>query len=298
MWIDWITESGSSRLRTRRPRAPTRTARPSPSAVRSASSLTACGAASSVATVPGSPRQIRVSILPPSSPRACDLRRAVAGEAVVELEGGALRPPRFIEPMTTLPSSAPSSSRSSRMSGVPSTPSTPGRSSAVDEPVEQLGPAGHRHRVVADAERARAGWSAATISSRPSSRQQRAQRALVPRRRAIRPGARAELGEVGPVSHPAHLAAPRSRSAARGQRGLDLGRRRHGRRALEPAGDDGPGDVGERGWCAQRPAREQPCTSAPPKASPAPSPLTTSTGKGSPRPARRGSPRAPPAGPA
>jgi len=41
-----------------------------------------------------------------------DGRGVVPGEPVVELERGACNPPRFIEPMTTLPSRAPSSSRS------------------------------------------------------------------------------------------------------------------------------------------------------------------------------------------
>ena len=52
--------------------------------------MTACALASSVATVPGSSRQMRVSILPPSSPRAAISAARVGGEAVVELEAGAL----------------------------------------------------------------------------------------------------------------------------------------------------------------------------------------------------------------
>ena len=62
---------------------------------------------------------------------------------------------------------------------------------------------------------------------------------------------------------------------------LDLGGRRHGGRALEPGGDDRAGDVGEPDGALAGPSRRAGRgTSAPPKASPAPRPLTTSTGNG------------------
>ena len=76
-------------------------------------------------------------------------------------------PPRFIDENTTLSSSAPSSSRSSRMSEVASTPSTPGSASAArnrsSRSVRLFIAVGRDPTARAP----RAGWSAATIISRP-----------------------------------------------------------------------------------------------------------------------------------
>ena len=70
MWIDLIVESGSSWLTTRPPSRVERNGSTIAMTRCSASSVTASALASSVATVPGSSRQMRVSILPPSMPRA------------------------------------------------------------------------------------------------------------------------------------------------------------------------------------------------------------------------------------
>ena len=131
--------------------------------------------------MPGSPKAIRVSILPPSRPRAAMSSARVGGEPVVELEHGALQAAPVHRPDDDLALQGPSSSRSSRMSGV--------AEDAVD-----AGP-GQRGRRAGRAARSgwpsparsprtpsapRAGWSAATSSSRPSRR-----RAASSRRRAV-----------------------------------------------------------------------------------------------------------------
>jgi hypothetical protein len=78
------------------------------------------------------------------------------------------RPPRLNDEKTTLFSSAPRSTRSSRMSDVASTPSTPGSASAVrnrsSRSVRLFMAVGR----LPTASAPRAGWSAATIISRPS----------------------------------------------------------------------------------------------------------------------------------
>jgi hypothetical protein len=99
--------------------------------LRRASPSTACAQASSVDTVAASCGSMRSSILPPCQPAASmpdgeqPVNRSSTSKTVPA------RPPRFMEPITTLPSSAPSSSRSSSTSAVPSTPSTPGLPSAT-----------------------------------------------------------------------------------------------------------------------------------------------------------------------
>ena len=99
--------------------------------LRPARSDTACAHACMVSAVAGSSGSIRSSILPPSNP----IRATAAASYPVNRSSTSktvsARPPRFIEPMTIFPSSAPSSSRSSSTSAVPSTPPTPGRSSAT-----------------------------------------------------------------------------------------------------------------------------------------------------------------------
>ena len=70
MWMDRIVLSGSRRFVTRPPWTTDMNGSTMAISRRSASSLTARPVLSRVATVPGSDRQMRVSILPPSRPRA------------------------------------------------------------------------------------------------------------------------------------------------------------------------------------------------------------------------------------
>ncbi len=103
--------------------------------------------------VAASSGSMRSSILPPWKPGPRDPSASYAVNRSSISKPVPARPPRFIEPITTLPSRAPSSSRSSRMSAVPSTPSTPGRASAIISRREQLAAVGHRQRVVAGSQR-------------------------------------------------------------------------------------------------------------------------------------------------
>ena len=143
--MDRMIESGSSRLRT------------TPSRRRVNGSTSAEGSSGHLVDrrwrrPPGSRcgrgRRSRcaVSSLPASKPAfACPARWPVKRSSISK--AAPWRPPRFIEPRTTLPSRAPSrSSRSSRMSAVASTPSTPGRESAA-EALQQVGAVRHGHRV-------------------------------------------------------------------------------------------------------------------------------------------------------
>jgi hypothetical protein len=103
-----------------------------------------------------------------------DLRRLIGSGHPTENDAGQRRraedlgsPPRFIDPMTTLPSSAPSSSNSSITSGEPSTPSTSGCANAVTRRSSRL-----RRSAIAIgfpplARAPRAGWSAATRNRVP-----------------------------------------------------------------------------------------------------------------------------------
>ena len=68
--MDLIVLSGSSRFLTLPPSRTERKGSTRAMSLRAASSVTAFADASKVATVPGSVRQTRVSILPPSSPRS------------------------------------------------------------------------------------------------------------------------------------------------------------------------------------------------------------------------------------
>ncbi len=74
---------------------------------------------------------MRSNILPPSRPCSTIASGVCAVSWSSSSHAEPISPPRLIEPMATLPSSAPSSARSSRMSGVAITPSTPGSASAV-----------------------------------------------------------------------------------------------------------------------------------------------------------------------
>ena len=132
-----------------------------------ARSDTACAQACRVAGVAGSRGSMRTSILPPSKPI-----RAMAGASYPVNRSSisktvSARPPRFIEPITILPSSAPRSSRSSSTSAVPSTPSTPGRPSATHSRSSR--PARSAMAVWSRPARRmpRAVWSAAISTSRP-----------------------------------------------------------------------------------------------------------------------------------
>src|ERR1700712_4631804 len=166
--------------------------------------------------------------------------------------------------MTTLSSSAPSSSRSSRMSGEASSPSTPGRlravtrrsSSSIREPIA----IGRSPTPNAP----RAGWSAATIISRPSPRTvSRLTLAFAARKIA-----------AGSLTRISVISANRSRIVLGSavpvgtvnvsvivdllQKCFHLGRCRHRAGALAPGGDDGPGCVGEAQDGLQIPAGQQP----------------------------------------
>ena len=108
-----------------------------------------------VAAVAGSSGSIRSSILPPSKPiRAIAAASYPVNRSSISNTDPA-SPPRFIEPMTILPSSAPSSSRSSSTSAVPSTPPTPGRSRATQSRSSRSGPVGHGQPFPAGAQRPR-----------------------------------------------------------------------------------------------------------------------------------------------
>src|SRR6476660_9667326 len=131
MWIDLITASADRSLRT----LPSTRVDMNGSSIAirpcDARSSIARAHASSVATVPGSPRSMRHNIFPPFI-LAAAVAAAVAAVILSSSSNCApARPPRFIEENTTLSSSAPSSTRSSRMSEVASTPSTPGSASAA-----------------------------------------------------------------------------------------------------------------------------------------------------------------------
>ena len=130
-----------------------------------ARSLTAWAQDSMVTAVAGSSGSIRKSILPPSNPiRAIAAASYPVNRSSISKTVPA-RPPRFIEPMTTLSSSTPSSSRSSMMSAVPSTPLTPGRPSASD--IRSSSSARSAMAMGRSPTRSapRAGWSAAMMNS-------------------------------------------------------------------------------------------------------------------------------------
>ena len=134
---------------------------------REARSDTACAQACRVAAVARSSGSMRSSILPPSNPiRATAAASYPVNRSSISKTVSA-RPPRFIEPSTTLPSSAPSSSRSSSTSAEPSTPSTPGRASATQSRSSRL--VRSAMAVISRPARSvpRAGWSAAISTSVP-----------------------------------------------------------------------------------------------------------------------------------
>ncbi len=132
-----------------------------------ADALTAWAADSRVAAVAASSKLTRTSILAKSRPEAPSTSKAVKRSSISKTESRS--PPRFIDPTASLLSSLPSTARSSRMSGVPSTPSTAGLSSAV-----AMRSSSRYRSAIADGSRPaasapRAGWSAATMNSLPSS---------------------------------------------------------------------------------------------------------------------------------
>ena len=145
-----------------------------------AGSQTARAQASMVTTVAGSSGSIRNSILPPSNPIRAVLSASYPVNRSSISKAVPASPPRFIEPMTTLSSSAPSSSRSSMMSAVPSTPSTPGLDSASD--IRSSRSARSAMAIGRSPARSapRAGWSAAMMKtwlSEPSRESRRRRRA-------------------------------------------------------------------------------------------------------------------------
>ena len=191
-------------------------------------------------------------------------------------------PPRFIEPMTTLSSSAPISRRSSRMSGVPSTPSTPGRATAVASRSSRSLRLAMAIPSARTPRAPRAGWSAATMRRRPSvptsGRRWRAAQAD-----AMRPGSRARTSVrsatdsgVSVVSErrghqqPPARDGPARRARSRTSASSGMAVEHSSREATMAPATLANSRIRRR---SQPPSR--PWTSAPPNASPAPSPLTT-----------------------
>ena len=199
------------------------------------------------------------------------------------------RPPRFIDPMTTLSSSAPSRSSSSTTSGVPSTPSTSGWLQRLDEPGQQRAPVGHRHRVAAGGQRAAGRVVGGDEEQRAAVVDDRG-RAAGARRRPWRPrrdrwpgwpAARASCRRAGSGALSAICGDGRGRRGPRGDQRVELGRGGHGVGAGQPARRP----ARRRRWRTPRSRAgsqpdSRPWTSAPPNASPAPRPHTTSTGCG------------------
>ncbi len=112
---------------------------------------------------------MRTSSLPASKPsRSMSSARCPVKRSSISKDAPA-RPPRFMDPMTTLFSSTPSRSRSSRMSAVASTPSTPGRDSATHRRSSRSARSAMASGRSPVPSAPRAGWSAATIISRPLS---------------------------------------------------------------------------------------------------------------------------------
>src|SRR5262249_55844803 len=163
---------------------------------------------------------------------------------------------RFIEPIATLPSSAPSSSRSSRTSGLPSTPSTPGRPSAVTSRRSNPYRSAIASGTVRTPSAPRAGWSAATSISRPSGpssgrRTRAAAASTIAEGRTARSSRSLSKSSIaGPLL--------RGRERVVAEKVEDLGRGRHRGRALQPGRDDRTGRVGEAHHAFQRPPGEQP----------------------------------------
>src|SRR5579871_4408266 len=110
----------------------------------------------------------------------------------------------------------------------------------------------------------RAGWSAATIISRPSApssgrRRRSAARAAISSGRLARSSRSASKSGSRSVASGGDDPPEPPRSGILGpQEILDLFGGRHRGRALQPGGDDGPGGVGEADDPLQRPAGQQP----------------------------------------
>ena len=236
--------------------------------------------------MPGSPSAMRVSILPPSRPLAAISRGRVGGEAVVELEDRALQAAAVHRADDHLALQGAEQQQVVEDVG--------GAEHAVDARARERG------REAARAGRCgwpspslsprtpsapRAGWSAATSSRRPSSPTSRRRRARGPglrdavAARATRISVRSATVTSGRC-HRAHRRHRRDRlPAGSAPRPRRVGR--HGGGALEPRRRRWPRRRWRTRGCARRsqPA-SRPWHSAPPKASPAPRPLTTSTGNG------------------
>ena len=239
--------------------------------------MTARALASSVATVPASSRQMRVSILPPSRPRAAISPRRVGGEAVVELEAGALQAAAVHRADRDLAVERAEEQQVVEDVGRAEHPVDAGSLERGDEPLEQVAAAGHRGARAAHAE----GTSCRVVGGDEQHpavlADERAALAGSPRGGDPAGLAHADLGEVGdgdataadsPVTpvrcgrvlgggHRASSATVANGVAAGEQALLDLGGGRHRGRALELAGDDRTCDVGELEDAAQVPALEQ-----------------------------------------
>ncbi len=129
--------------------------------------VTASAQACSVLAVAGSAGSMRSSILPPSRPAVAIPGALYPVNRSSTSNAAPGSPPRFIEPSTTLSSSAPSSNRSSTMSADPSIPSTPGRPSATRMRSSRSARFAIAIGRSPAASTPRAPWSAAMIISRP-----------------------------------------------------------------------------------------------------------------------------------
>ena len=171
------------------------------------------------------------------------------------------RPPRFIEPMTTLSSRAPRSSSSSTTSGVPSTPSTSGWLSASARRASS-----ERRSAIAigsppDASAPRAGWSAATRNRVPRSLRIRPGRRRAAYALAIAPGSPARV-----ASRSRHFSSERVGALMRWllggssgrDHGVELGDGGHGVGAGQARGDQRTGGVGVLRAARRLPAGQQP----------------------------------------
>ena len=137
--------------------------------LRSASSVDSAATISRVLATPASVSSIRSSVLPPSRPNSSMWSASYAVSRSSNSQRAPMMPPRFIVPMATTPSRAPSHASSSKMSALAMTPSTPGTRSALITRSSKVYRSATASGSGPTANMPRAVWSTATISRFPSS---------------------------------------------------------------------------------------------------------------------------------
>ena len=199
-----------------------------------------------------------------------DGRRVVAGEPVVDLEGGAGQAAAVHRPDDHLVLERAEQQQVLEDVGGAEHAVHAGPGQRQRQPVQQVGPAGHGHRPVPTARSApRAGWSAAMMISRPSSPSRDGRRGAGPAASAMACGRRARASRMARIwSRTGCL--PWSASATAASAAVSPARssvtsvgRRHGVRAVQPRGHDGPGGVGEAHHPLDVPAGQQPVAQRP-----------------------------------